>query len=144
METQQAPAEGDTRNSIPLSPADYGFFALMAIVVVLVVWVGVMSFEEGMKTEGSKRNGEAWVAWLTQASAKRFDPEFELAECAASAQATEAPTTSAPAAAAEGTNTEDADQATPKPETPAAAAPAPNSWGACAAKIMELPEFKKW
>lgn len=143
MENQPTPPTADTEKSIPLSAADYGFFALMAIVVVLVVWVGIMSFEEGMKTEVSKRNGEAWVAWLTQTSAKRFDAGFELAECAASPQAAETPSSPPTSAGAEEASTEDVADAVPKQQAPAPAAPAPNSWGACAAKIMELPEFKK-
>jgi len=97
METPSTPPIGDTQVSLRLSAADYGFFLLMAVVVMLVIWVGVMSFEEGMKTEDSKRNGETWVSWLTQASTKRFEAGYEIAECAAGLHAAEV--SIAPAAA---------------------------------------------
>jgi hypothetical protein len=144
METKSMPPAGDPHGGLRLSLADYGFFILMAIVVMLVIWVGVMSFEEGMKTEDSKRNGEAWVAWLTQASAKRFEAGFELTECAAGLHAAEAPisTASTELVLEESANGEGDEQA-PKAEIPKPAPPTPNTWGGCLAKIMELPEFKK-
>jgi hypothetical protein len=144
METISTPPSEDKHVNPGLSIADYGFFVLMALVVALVVWVGVMSFEEGMKTEDSKRNGEEWVAWLTQASAKRFEPGFEPAECAAGLHATEAPipTATTELVLEESAGGEAGEQA-PKAEIPKPAAPIPNSWGGCVAKIMERPEFKK-
>ena len=145
METPSTAATGDTQVSLRLSAADYGFFVLMAIVVTLVVWVGVMSFEEGMKTEDSKRNGEAWVAWLTQASPKRVEAGYEIAECATGLQTAEAqivierPTEGQSGDAAnEGTTAEALIAEVSKPPTPT-----PNLWGGCVAKIMELPQFKK-
>ena len=145
METPSTPPVGDAHVSLRLSAADYGFFVLMAVVVMLVVWVGVMSFEEGMKTEDSKRNGEAWVAWLTQAGTKRFEAGYDIAECAAASQTAEASMSPAPApdVATPEAATEGGSEEAPKAEAAKAAAPTPNSWGGCVAKIMELAEFKK-
>jgi len=145
METPSTPPIGDTPVRLRLSVADYGFFILMAVVVMLVVWVGVMSFEEGMKTEDSKRNGEAWVAWLTQAGTKRFEAGYELAECAAGSRQAEPTISLAPATEVpvEDSVTEEEGVEASKTEAPKPAAPTPNSWGGCVAKLMELPEFKK-
>ena len=124
METPSTPPLGDAHVSLRLSAADYGFFVLMAVVVMLVVWVGVMSFEEGMKTEDSKRNGEAWVAWLTQAGTKRFEAGYDIAECAAASQAAEASMSPAPApdVAAPEAATEGGSEEAPKAEAAKAAA----------------------
>jgi hypothetical protein len=145
METPSTPPIGDTQVSLRLSAADYGFFLLMAVVVMLVIWVGVMSFEEGMKTEDSKRNGETWVSWLTQASTKRFEAGYEIAECAAGLHAAEvsiAPAAASAVATPDGA-TEEGGEEVLNAEPPKPAAPTANSWGACVAKIMELAEFKK-
>jgi len=130
METQSGPHAAATPSDGGFSTSDFGFFALMALVVVAVTWVGVLSFEEGMHTEKSKRNGEAWVAWLTENSAKRSDPDYPLRACAAGLQA---PTAAQPSEPAPEGATEEA----PKP----AAAAAPNTWGACVAEIVKVPAF---
>ena len=130
METQSGPHAAAAPSDGGFSTSDYGFFALMALVVVAVTWVGVLSFEEGMHTEKSKRNGEAWVAWLTENSAKRFDPDYPLRACAGGLQAPTATQASEPAA-------EGATEEAPKP----AAASVPNTWGACLAEIVKAPAF---
>ena len=56
---------------------------VFALSVVLVAWVGVLAYEEAMKTEQTKRNGEAWLKWLSEAAPKRAAQGFPAAACAA-------------------------------------------------------------
>ncbi len=130
METQSGARAEGTLSGSGFTAADYGFFALMVMVVVAVTWVGVLSFEEGMNTEKSKRNGEAWVTWLTENSAKRFSADYPLGACAAGLHAPEMQQSMEPAA--EGTSEEP-----PKAVPPSA----PNTWGACVAEILKGAEF---
>jgi len=103
-------------------------------VLVAVTLLGVLGQREAMKTEGSKRNGEQWVNWLTKASETRFAPDYAIAACAGGAKP------AAPAAApAAGEDVKPADA--PAAEQ-AAAAPAPGTWGACVAHLMSATEFK--
>lgn len=83
------------------------FLLSLVGVVAFVSWVGYLAYQEGLKIETSKRQGEHWLQWLGQASGPRFQPGFEPAACAAVA---------APAAAS---------------SEPAVAAPAGARWGAC-------------
>jgi hypothetical protein len=104
-----------------------------------------MSFEEGMKTEDSKKNGKHGSLGSTQASAKRFDPEFELAECAAAHQRRRSPNDVGACCGGRGHGT---------PRTQTRRRPnqklrlplrLPPILGALARQnLMELPEFKKW
>jgi len=130
---------------LKLVMSDYLFFCLMFTVLVSVVWIGILSFEEAMKTEESKRNGEELVAWMTEAGTKRFSPEFDLAACAGGLHAlpTEhiaepAPTQKADESAL-GTEEEDA----PKHAAPVVEKAAASTWGACVEKMMKLPPFEK-
>jgi len=132
METQAVPDAAGRKDSAGLTTGDYGFFALMIAVLIAVVWVGVLSYEEGMNTEKSKRNGEAWVAWLTENSPKRFETDYAMAACAGGLRAAPVaePTEQAPAGEGEAT---------------AKAAPAagvPNAWGACLEEILKSTELK--
>jgi len=61
---------------------DMVFVGLMACLMVFVFWLTMVNYEEGMKTEVAKRNGEAWVEWLTTAGTTRFNDGFEHAPCA--------------------------------------------------------------
>jgi nitrate reductase NapE component len=63
--------------------SDILFLCFMVFVVFAVAFVGRLAYLEGMKTEGSKQNGEAMAAWFTQASADRFNDNFNPTECAA-------------------------------------------------------------
>ena len=132
METQSAPETAGIKDGGGLTSGDYGFFALMIAVLIAVVWVGVMSYEEGMNTEKSKRNGEAWVAWLTENSAKRFETDYAIAACAGGLHAAPASESTEQAPAGEG-------EATAKA---APAAGAPNAWGACLEEILKSTELK--
>ena len=64
---------------------DILFLIFMALVVVAVVVLGQMNFREGQHLEDAKRNGEAWVAWLNEAGAKRMDEGYEPKACAGGA-----------------------------------------------------------
>ena len=66
-----------------LRAVDWLFLMLIAAVLVLVAWVGTLAYEEGLKTEVTKTNGETWQAWLTKASAEREKSDFQPEECAA-------------------------------------------------------------
>ena len=115
-----------------LTGGDYGFMALIVVVLIAVTILGVMSFREASKTEGTKRNGEQWAAWFTKASETRFAPDYAIAACAGGAKPAAAPAT-APAG-------EDAKPA----DAPAAdaAAPAAGTWGACLAHLTSATELK--
>ena len=92
---------------------DVVFLIFIALVLVAVTGLGVLARKEALKTEGSKRNGEQWVAWLTQESAKRFQPGYAPAACAAGKQAA----------------TADAE-------------PTSNTWGDCLNHVLTQTEFK--
>jgi len=117
-----------------LTGGDYGFIVFILLVLVAVTMLGVLGHREAMKTEGSKRNGEQWVNWLTKASETRFAPDYAIAACAGGAKpaAATAPVAADEAKPAEGA----AEQAATAP------APAPGTWGACVAHLMSATEFK--
>lgn len=116
-----------------LTGGDYGFMALIVVVLIAVTILGVMSFREANKTEGTKRNGEQWAAWFTKASETRFAPGYAIAACAGGAKSAAAPAT-APA----GEDAKPADA----PAAEAVAAPAAGTWGACLAHLMSATEMK--
>jgi len=126
--------QGSSLEPKDLTGGDYGFIVFILLVLVAVTMLGVLGQREAMKTEGSKRNGEQWVNWLTKASETRFAPDYAIAACAGGAKP------AAPAAApAAGDDAKPADA--PAAEQ-AAAAPAPGTWGACVAHLMSATEFK--
>jgi len=116
-----------------LTGGDYGFLVVIAVVLIAVTILGVVSHRVAMKTEGTKRNGEQWVAWFTKASETRFAPDYAIAACAGGAK----PAT-APAAVAAGEEAKPTDA----PAAAAAAAPAAGTWGACLAHLTSATEFK--
>lgn len=104
------------------SLTDWIFLLSMVVMLALVAWVGQLSYQEGMKTEVTKHNGEVWAQWLSETSAERFKEDYGLMACIGGpARASAASTTSS--------DTTDASNS----ETPTvAAAPAPQrSWGEC-------------
>jgi len=136
----KSPAE----QGLKLTVGDFMFICVMLTVLVSVVWIGILAFEEAMKTEESKRNGEELVAWLTEAGTKRFTPEFEIAACAGGLKHVEAEHPAVHVAAealdesALGAAQEEAPKVAEKP-SPAVA----STWGACVEKMMALPPFAK-
>ena len=132
METQAEPRAAGAPNRGDQSESNFGFLALMAGVVIAVVWIGMLSFKEGMKTEESKRNGEAWVAWLGEASGKRHEPGYALAACAGGT----------PAAVAEAVAVAAPEPAGEAPTPPAApAVSTANTWGGCLAEMWKQKPF---
>jgi hypothetical protein len=97
---------------------DIIFLIFMVVVVVAVVWLGQFNFKEGQHIEDTKRNGEAWVTWLTEAGTKRMEADYEPKACAGGV----------------------------KPEKPAEGADAdakiPGTWGACLAYLQSTSELK--
>jgi hypothetical protein len=90
----------------------------MVFVVVAVIWLGRFNFSQGQHIEDAKSNGEAWVAWLTEAGTKRMEAGFEPKACAGGV----------------------------KPEKPAdgaaATAKPAGTWGACLAYLQSESELK--
>jgi hypothetical protein len=94
---------------------DWLFLLCCIAALALVAWFGKMNYTEANKTETAKRNGEAVVAWMQEATAGRFEADFGVAACAGTAP---------PPAGAEPS----ADKA--------ATAKAPNTWGGCLDAIL--------
>ncbi len=92
---------------------DWLFLLSCVLALALVAWFGKMAYTEATKTETAKRNGEAVVTWMQEATAGRFEADFGVAACAGSATP---PAGAAPAA----------DKA----------AGAPNTWGGCLDAIL--------
>jgi len=95
------------------TPTDKLFLVFLLLIVVAVTWLGVVNYKEALKTETAKSNGEAWVAWLTEAGTKRFEATTDLKACKGGIK---------PPAEA-------------KPDTP-------GTWGVCLAHILATTELK--
>lgn len=94
---------------------DWLFLVSCAGALALVAWFGKMNYTEANKTETAKRNGEAVVTWMQEATAGRFEADFGVAACAGTAPS---PDGAAPAA------------------DKAATSKAPNTWGGCLDAFM--------
>ena len=97
------------------SVMDWLFILSCAVALVVVAWLGKINYTEANKTETAKRNGEAVVTWMQEATAGRFEPDYGVAACAGTAPP--------PAGAAPAADTE-------------AKAKAPNTWGGCLDAIL--------
>ena len=64
-----------------VTPTDSIFLVFLGLVVIVVCWVGQIAYQEGLKTEVSKENGEAWLAWFAKARKERFDAGYEPVSC---------------------------------------------------------------
>lgn len=62
--------------------ADILFLLFLVGVLISVTMLGRLAYEEGMKTERSKENGEAWVKWMSEASEARTKEGFKPEACA--------------------------------------------------------------
>ncbi len=60
------------------------FLIFLGCMLVLVAWVGVLAYRDGMKNEITKHNGEAWVKWLKESSEPRMQENFAIESCSAS------------------------------------------------------------
>jgi hypothetical protein len=70
-----------------VTPTDTIFLVFLGLVVIAVCWVGQIAYHEGGKTEVSKENGEAWLAWFAKARKERFDAGYEPAPCSGRSEA---------------------------------------------------------
>lgn len=118
---------------------DIAFLVFIGLVLVAVMCLGVLARNEALKTEGSKRNGEQWAAWLTQESPKRFAQDYAIAACAGGAKHA-APIASATATGKDAPATDAAAAASGAENKPAA--PASNTWGSCLEFLTTQTEFK--
>ena len=111
-----APAQPNS--PVPTQPTstDWLFLLSCALALALVAWLGKMNYTIATKTETAKRNGEAVVTWMQDATAGRFEPGFGVAACAGTAPP--------PAGAAPAT------------------AKAPNTWGGCLEAILRESNMK--
>jgi len=116
--TTTTPASPPPHASGAPNSKDIAFLIFMAFVVVAVIWLGRFNFKEGQHIEDAKNNGEAWVAWLTEAGTKRMEADYQHKACAGGV----------------------------KPEKPADGASAdgqvPGTWGACLAYLQSSSELK--
>lgn len=55
--------------------------AILVAALGAVVWVGQLAYHEGVKTEQTKRLGEAWLDWLLKTGAERNDPALSDGPC---------------------------------------------------------------
>ena len=125
--------EADIQTPAPkkMTLPDMFFMAFLVFAVVGVGWVGYLSFKAGMKTETTKRNGEAWAKWMTDAGVARHKEGFLPGECAAgvfplgAVVPSAAPAASAPEASPE------------KSDTLATTATGPRTWGDCQAALSK-------
>ncbi len=92
---------------------DKFFLAFLVFIVAAVTWLGVVNYQEALKVETAKSNGETWVAWLTETGTTRFEASTQHAACKGGV----------------------------KPGTDAKA-DTPGTWGACLAHIMANTELK--
>ena len=63
------------------TPSDIVFLVFLFLAMLSVGWVGHLAYKEGMKVEVTKRNGEAWAKWLTQAGLERSNEGYEFSAC---------------------------------------------------------------
>ena len=109
------PAHPNLPVSTQPTAMDWLFLLSSVAALALVAWFGKMNYTEANKTETAKRNGEAVVAWMQEATAGRFEANFGVAACAGTAPP--------PAGAVPVTDK-------------AATAKAPNTWGGCLDAIL--------
>ena len=110
-----APAQPNSPVSTQPTGVDWLFLLSCVLALAVVAWFGKMNYTQANKTETAKRNGEAVVTWMQDATAGRFEPGFGVAACAGTAPP--------PAGAV------------PSPDK-AATTKAPNTWGGCLDAIL--------
>ncbi|MCX7266153.1 MAG: hypothetical protein NT035_12300 [Burkholderiales bacterium] len=71
-------------NGLPTA-TDIMFLVMLLCILLGVGWVGQLSYQEGMKNEVTKQNGEAWSKWFKENSAARFKEGFPIEACIGSA-----------------------------------------------------------
>jgi len=116
------------------TPSDIFFLCFLFVAMLGVGWVGHLAYKEGMKMEVTKRNGEAWAKWFTQAGLDRGKEGYELSACATGF--VPAGSLAKPSAIAAPAVVEAATEITPEPSSLSAVvtpppAPTPRTWGPC-------------
>lgn len=69
--------------SPPLRRADKAFILFMLCITCVVATMGYTTYQRGTIEEASKRNGEAWLKWLSESGKNRHEPGFFPVTCAA-------------------------------------------------------------
>jgi hypothetical protein len=113
MDTHNANAQA----SPGMTFTDKMFVLFLVFVLAMVCWLGVLNYQEGSKTEASKRNGEAWMAWLAEAGAHRFEADYVHKACAGGIKPNQDPSKTSEAV--------------------------PGTWGACVKYLLEETELKE-
>lgn len=78
------------QDAVPVPPSSVGkptrsdliFLGAMVFMLAGVGLMGAFTFKEGLKTEASKVQAQAFVDWMTQARAQRSSSNFVPAACA--------------------------------------------------------------
>ncbi len=123
MEVLKAPQKSDDRTG--WSNGELAFLVFLLLVLAAVSGLGLHAYDEAMKTERTKRNGEQWAAWLTRESPKRARPGYDHPLCAS--QAVNSPKDASGAAA---------------PLATQVAADSNATWGPCLAHLSSQTELK--
>lgn len=61
--------------------SDWMFIAFLICMLILIGFLGKMTFREGLKTQSSKSQAESLLAWLGHSSAQRFSEDYALPAC---------------------------------------------------------------
>ena len=69
--------------SPPLRLTDKAFILFMLCMTCVVATMGYTTYQRGKIEEASKRNGEAWLKWMSESANNRQEPGFLPAACAA-------------------------------------------------------------
>jgi hypothetical protein len=115
-------------------PSDIAFLIFLFVAMLGIGWVGYLAYKEGLKVEVTKRNGEAWAKWFSDAGVDRGKVGYEFSACATGFLPIEAITP--PTATAPHTQTDVLDETKPETLAPVlkvAPPPAlvPRTWGPC-------------
>jgi len=123
--------------------SDWIFILLVLGAIYVVIDLGHYAYLEGMKTEITKKNGEEFSAWMTEAGTNRFKSDFEQTACAGGKPPAPAKTDTAtavtPAVAGEDAQVASASDVV---ATEAPAEPIAGTWGACFKYMMTQTTLK--
>jgi hypothetical protein len=115
-------------------PSDIAFLIFLFVAMLGIGWVGYLAYKEGLKVEVTKRNGEAWAKWFSDAGADRGKTDYELSACATGF--VPLATSTQPTATAPQSQTDAVDDIKPEAMFPVLKvapppAPVPRTWGPC-------------
>ena len=123
-----------------LTLPDMVFVAFLLFCMVCVALVGRLAYHEGMHNEGTKRNGELWAKWFTQAGQDRGKADYQPAPCGVNAEPVVTPVAAQAAPVNPSPSAEPSTEAKPvaQSETPTLTSsasplltPTPRTWGPC-------------